>query len=82
MRQLDWTSGALIFGCIGLGAACLVFAAQQVRTGWTRGLVGGAVVARADEPVYFWFLFWGRIALGIGGIVLGLYALSQPAPTR
>lgn len=79
MRQLDWTSGALILGCILGGVACLVAAVQQVRTGETRGLMPERV-ALDERPGYFWFLFWGRIVLGVAGIALGLFALSQPAP--
>lgn len=81
MRQLDLKAGTLIFACILGGAACIAGAVQQTRTGETRGLVGGRV-AQDEQPVFFWFLFWSRMVLGVAALRWVFSRSRNRHPTR
>ena len=71
-QAMDSQNAALLIGCIFVGALCTYGAINQVRRGETWGATGKGRVRRAEEPVYFWYVFLVRMLLGPVLLVLGL----------
>lgn len=67
---------ALAIGSIFVGVLCAYGAVDQLRKGETWGATGKGRVKRAEEPVYFWYMFVVRAVLGPILAVLGVFALK------
>jgi hypothetical protein len=65
---------ALRVGAVFVGLLLLFSAVNQMRTGVTKGLSGRGTITRSDNPLYFSFMFLGRIVLGPALLLGGIYS--------
>ncbi|MEI8349798.1 MAG: hypothetical protein WCI77_06560 [Candidatus Omnitrophota bacterium] len=85
-QALKYQKVALYAGLIFVGGFLIVGALHQRYTGQTYGEEGKPgrgyhVVRRQEMPVYFEFLFFVRLILGIILLLLGLYMCGQKTVT-